>query len=617
MAAALGKIQQFVTISGGDSGRRQDRAERVRTLFRMLVGDTPCIERRAGATHLVVACTRPDEPQPSIGCGHGKPFLFRAGSPIHTARGDFDANALLAAAQSAPVLARALEHYDGQFALLACRGDTCSPLLVTDPLGQFHVYTARQDGLVFHSSSSLLLAALTASDFDGTSVREFVARGNCFSDRTLFSTVRKLPGASVIDLDASAEAPPSRYWQLADALPQNTSAGTGVKEVGERLRDCITALRSQYPRPVFDLTGGFDSRIIYGAARQQGAADPPSTTVAGAPGDADVRCATQIAARFGSPHHTVSPLPGSVNLWQAAKDCLALTDGEYDLLEYAGIHAVQQRMRQRFGLSVNGSGGGLLQGYWWELLKPGLGEQGDFPFERVAARRLAPAPQAVALLKHTFNDSLADHFRDLAVAVDQPVSALPNTARMDHLLLRMRVQRWQGRIASSTSRFQDVVSPFLLRPVLEAVLDVPARRRDRGKACRLLLQELDPALARMPLDSGMPATPLTATTWPAHAVTGAQSAFRRVLMRARPNRIFAERATRIQVLLANQEVQDYLDMDHMRMADLFNAEQLEDVIQGACRGSAWNTTQLGRVLTLEHTARTLEKEGGYNPAVRF
>jgi len=79
---------------------------------------------------------------------------------------------------------------------------------------------------------------------------------------------------------------------------------------------------------------------------------------------------------------------------------------------------------------------------------------------------------------------------------------------MDNVYLTLRMQRWQGRIASATNRIWPCISPFMFREVMEAALSATPKARVRHRFTRRLIEHLNPKLAALPLAQGYPALPL-------------------------------------------------------------------------------------------------------------
>jgi len=80
---------------------------------------------------------------------------------------------------------------------------------------------------------------------------------------------------------------------------------------------------------------------------------------------------------------------------------------------------------------------------------------------------------------------------------------------MDQVYLTLRMQRWQGRIASSTNRIWPCLSPFMFRSILEIILAVPPRDRRRSLLIRRMLGRFSPLWASFPLEDGTPCLPVT------------------------------------------------------------------------------------------------------------
>ena len=66
---------------------------------------------------------------------------------------------------------------------------------------------------------------------------------------------------------------------------------------------------------------------------------------------------------------------------------LPVTDGEYDMVEYANVFRVHHQLSKSFDVSINGSFGELARGYWWELLFPNPAKTGKLDGELVARKR--------------------------------------------------------------------------------------------------------------------------------------------------------------------------------------------------------------------------------------
>lgn len=499
---------------------------------------------------------------------------------------------------------------EGMFTLVM--GDVASDefTVVTDRLGTLAAYEAEIDGCRAISTSALVLGAMAKASFDLSAVREMISIGTVFGDKSLFGGVRKLEPGSILHYESGTLGRRVEYWSVAGLEYDETSARGKVTEIADGLDRALSVVRSAFPRQRVDLTGGLDSRAVLGALLAQD--KDFFTVVNGKADDGDVIAAARIAEQYGLRHHH-HPVPEDfgASWWSLAKRSLALTDGEAEVLEYAAIRVHQEFLADETDVSINGSGGEVAKGYWWELLLPFVGRRDHFDSRRVAERRFATDPWADGLLRAEHPESLAAQIARIMDRYNQPLAGRPNTQLMDNVYLRLRMQRWQGRLASATSRLIPNVSPYLFRRPLEAALTARPVLRFGDQLQRKLIEHLDPKLAALPLASGEPALPLrpdTARHFAPEVLKLAQKAGRRALPKwlRGPEAPPADPAAgRLHHLLAEPEIADLLNVREMKTRDLYKTEALEAWVKNWKTGTDPDWTHLGRILTLELVARSL------------
>ena len=165
---------------------------------------------------------------------------------------------------------------------------------------------------------------------------------------------------------------------------------------------------------------------------------------------------------------------------------------------------IHRDLSQQFQISINGSFGEVARGYWWELLAPHTGAHSKLDSHKLAVRRYALSSCSF-LFQAQRRINLVEHIQGVADRTIVGLEAHPNTFQMDVAYLRMRMQRWQGRIASSTNRIWPCLSPFMSRTVLETMLQTRFAARQRSRLIRLMLAKYKPRLAAYPLEHGNPA----------------------------------------------------------------------------------------------------------------
>ena len=191
-----------------------------------------------------------------------------------------------------------LQDIDGTFALALQDEATGKLVVVTDRLGTLHVYAARLGSTLLICTSSLVLAALLRASWDPAGCREFLARGLDFRIAHAVGRNRETAAGEPAGVLAR-ESCPARA--STGTLPiRCTTARPSAETCRNWQRRCGIALRWSagiFRRPLFDLTGGLDSRAVVGAAVAAGL--PIETTVNGPEDSPDVLAAAEVARYLG------------------------------------------------------------------------------------------------------------------------------------------------------------------------------------------------------------------------------------------------------------------------------------------------------------------------------
>ena len=401
-------------------------------------------------------------------------------------------------------LAARLNDLEGIFALASAAATDSELTVITDRLGSLHVYMAQLEGVCVVTTSALVAAELSGAGWDLEGCREFLATGTVFETRSLFRGVSKLRPACIHRFRDGCLRSMSRYWTVEAAMFDHAPVRGTVATLAESLEEAMRTIERNFRAPLLDLTGGLDSRALLGAGLRAGSGF--QTAVNGNPDCPDVVAAGRIAREFRLAHRNTIPQQADGDL-RYARQTVALTDGEADAFEYARIMRLHQSFAAEFDVSINGSNGEICKGYWWELLFPRTGWRRHLDERLLAARRFAVGP-ARDVLDHAFDESLVDQFAGTIRRANATLAGARNTAQMDNIYLTLRMQRWQGRIASSTMRIWPCVSPFMWRLPMEAALSAPIAERVHSRMSRRLIEHFDPRLASLPLAQGYPALPV-------------------------------------------------------------------------------------------------------------
>lgn len=504
-------------------------------------------------------------------------------------------------------LARELE---GFFVFVIGDARTRETIVLTDLVGSCHCFIRSWGNIVALSGSSLLLAGLGDFNLDPVGCQEFLYAGVIYEERTIYREVRKLGPASIYRFAGGGLESEKRYWHITDIVPESLDGKPAVKALAETLVHAAKRVGHVFERPVCDLTGGYDSRAIVAAFKM---ADVPfSTTVSGPAESPDVIVSRKLAQslRLLNLHLTSQ---GNVT-FEKTKKALLLTDGEYDIVEYSRVLEIHQTLSKYFDISLNGSFGEVARGYWWELLFPQIGRCRRLDAEKLARLRYAAQSFEPSIFPPDTRLDLTPHFTNVIERTNAGLSQFPNTMQMDHAYLMMRMQRWQGRVASSTNQIWPCLSLFIFRSVLETTLMIKANLRRRSLLIRRMLAEFEPRLGKFPLEHGFPALPVTWKNfyrfWPivgyyrkrimAKAVQ--KAGWRRASSLPAPNHL----PPRIK-LWREEEVRDLLDPGKMKLGCLADRKALDNFLSHSEKQDFKFNEQWTRMLTLEYTLRVLEE----------
>lgn len=507
----------------------------------------------------------------------------------------------------ADAVARELE---GFFVIVIGDARTKEVFVITDLVGSCHCFLRRSDAGLALSGSSLLLGAFGGTTIDPIACQEFLRTGIVYEDRTIHAEVKKLGPASVFRLHGGVLADQKAYWRITDLVPESLNKEQAAEQLWDSLVHGATRISRRLPRIACDLTGGYDSRVV--AAALAGAAVNFTAVVSGPPDSPDVIISRGLAAQAGLPHRHLQPDTSQI-LCQVDR-ALMFTDGEYDAVEYARIAAIHETLRGDLDVSLNGSFGEVARGYWWELLFPRAGAIAPLDGAKLARRRYAAQSEDASLFAPQQGLDLVAHFAGIIEHTTEGLAGLPNTVQMDYTYLAMRMQRWQGRIASSTNRIWPLLSPFMLRSVLEVMLQAKSGSRRRSLLVRRMLTEFQPRWAEFPLEHGQPATPITwrnalrftplaryfATKVSSRALRMAGLQFRN------HNDSFELPPLRLQ-LWARDNIRDVLDPARMTLKGFLDAGALRNFLASSHQRDFTLDACWQRLLTLESAFRALSR----------
>lgn len=461
----------------------------------------------------------------------------------------------------------------------------------TDPCGLGHLFWAQVGEVSICASSSLLLAQVVGAAPSLKGIASFALCGTFPFAATPYQGVARLLAGNRLRARAGRVEISERALAAGEPQSPHHAFAAAVRAMDRAASDAT-----------LELSGGLDSRLILAALPRERRAGHPAITIAD--GDSrDLRIARHIAAREGLRHSEI-PLPRGV-----------LEDGEQlsALLEHVMVgYDTMANPIDRLPLvltlgeseaaRMGGQNGEIIRGFYYPMqplsepasrkLVEGLVDWRIVANDRVPPEMFAPATGGALLAsaREGLIDALAGFGGAWGDALDQ-------------VYLRYRMQSWVGCAASC--RFIDRASlwPFFDADFLAAAMALDPRDKRDSRAAYGLLAALDPALAAMPLDSGLVPAAMIAdgvrTRVAAWMLTGRKAA-RKVMQRIRPRADNVLGSVQIVDCWHAAGAYKRLDLHSLASLGLFENEMLEAV--GAGRTKPDRAT-LGFLLLCETWAR--------------
>jgi asparagine synthase (glutamine-hydrolysing) len=425
------------------------------------------------------------------------------------------------------------------FAVVTCTGPHQPVFAATDLMGCRHLYWYQGDRWAGVSTSLLALArcAGAAPDWEALAIRSTL--GFHLGTSSPFAEIRKLGPGGACALEGGRVG----ISQYSDPRPEPSAAAHSSAGL---VRPLVRFLREQGERyadlkPVIELSGGLDSRVLLASIPETRRSGLRAVTL-NQPGAKDGQIARQLAAATGLDHCLV-PMTEIGDLTPAGAWALVRAAAARDDCSSNPVsHAVLDWAEEHIGTDprIHGAGGEIARGFYY------LGQRQHARATPALSARLArwrlmtnEAVDAACL-----GNGLARWGRaTTARAVEEVLSGygcdwLRST---DEFYTWERVVRWAGLRLSASSTERTVLSPLLAPEFVAVARACPPTLKRNSRFMAMILSELDPDLARMPLDTGYiparlaaPAVLARARSYPVTGKKVVRKVGQRIARRGRP-----------------------------------------------------------------------------------
>ncbi|MGK6321144.1 hypothetical protein [Sphingomonas sp. DT-204] len=376
----------------------------------------------------------------------------------------------------------------GQFVALVRRGGRT--FLFADYFAAFQLFHDA-DHRLFSTSLLAAAGALPRLSFDAQGVYELAFNVMPIGDDTVFAELKTLGPGAVLELTESGTI----AHPAAKPLPHITTMP--IAERIERHRTRLAAIVDAHIRQFGNavhcpLSGGLDSRLLLGALRAAGSR--PDVYVYGPPGDADVAIARAIGAAEGFHvewiNKAAEPLAPDAFAEQVERNFHAF-DGlpTYgNIFDNGGNHAAQQARHAGGALAASGGCGEIYRNFFYLPDRP----IGAAAVARTFYARFVREDATGQFDESAFLRRVAEKIADAAGVADGP---LPR-GLVEHIYPRVRCRALFGREISLEARLSPYLMPFLDHQVVAEAMTLPLALKHAGRFEAMLLNAIDPALAR-------------------------------------------------------------------------------------------------------------------------
>jgi asparagine synthetase B (glutamine-hydrolysing) len=548
----------------------------------------------------------------------GKIQIWAIGSPIYKNMIGQKALTSLAEDLEGKRLEDVVLDLDGPFFLVIKRNEGHGLWLVTDHAGILNVYKYFKGSKLAISTSAVALSRAFDVTPNEEGIIQFLRNASICDSETIYNEIEALEPASIFLFQYKPEPKLIRkeYWRSPTDVMEDMSFDKAKGFVARRLLESIEAIADT--ETIFDLTAGFDSRLILAALLTKNISNREvSTFVFGPERSPEVNLVKEYSKVLGlENYHLGLPDDWKKRFYAYVLRALEITDGEENACNYAPILWAQEFKAKDYMYSVNGLGGELYRDFWW--MQEVLCGKRPANLERLISTRVLQYDYDYSIFSEQWKNRMQGVARILkrkyqATNSDMEASGTYNTLQIDNIYFRQKVRRWAGRTISSSNQIIKTITPLTFKKNLEAGMSIPPRYKRNGKLVKATVEMLNPVLAELRMLNGAPCQNIRLDNFYRFfpfLTNISRRGLRKVSQKMLKRTILLEKSLNYQTgdwfprFLSHPNIKKALRCENMRTEKIFNRKKFEEFVEAASSPSFRYYQQLGNILTLElRTAR--------------
>lgn len=511
----------------------------------------------------------------------------------------------------------ALQHYDGQFALAIynARDDTLS--VISDPMGCFAIYYARQGQKIFISTSALAIARLICSKPDDLTIECFLRTEHPYGEKTLWQDVKRVRPATILKISCN-HIEESEYWTpVLDETIARLSLDEALELAEEKISRTFRNALQREGKVWADLTGGFDTRVVTMFMAQLGI--PFFAYCVGSENHPDVQISSLICQEMGWEYrHMTLPEEWDQGQYAWFETALHKGDAHLNAFQLAGVLRGHQERSLFFPVHISGSGADEWRYHIYGAKILFHNSQSKVNYDEILASRiLSPLPVNIMRQDRTAEarSELIRHF----MRIEAKYAGYDVLTRTDIIFLRHRHPIHGGAYLSSETGIMRGLIPFCFKELenFGFSLNNLWRIRYHASFVRNLVERGDPRLAKIRTAKGEPAGPIRPNNifqfmllWEMLAKKAVDKVSKKLLRRSSETQyhpspightIPSMRAAWLNWVLS----EGLLEASKMHSGKLYNQHELKKIIFQTLSGSVENSVFMDHVITLEMALRAV------------